>query len=933
MRGGTARKLLGTSAAVAALLLFGVPHALAQTVVINADRTTPVPDLPDGTSFENSAKIEVDFSALPPLDPGIVPAVHGLGDVPSFINQATGVISNDPGAGDQAIAVVVDGSVGSFINLGSIDGNDAVRVAGRVGSFTNGGNITAYNWAVISDSMGSFVNTGTIDAFFGLTTGQIDSFINRGTFLSTNTAVTIGLSGQPSGYVENAGSIESSYYGFLVYGDVRTFVNSGDITSFNSTGISFGGSVGSFTNTGYVEGAQSAVIASSITTFTNGFDGMINAGEDAVHVSGDVGSFFNAGMIGGTERGVVIDGMTNTFRNDGLLGGTDAAVVLGSVGSFVNGANAAIGSSTVGVSLGSAQSFTNSGLIGTIDFDSVGVLSTGHVGEFVNTGTGMITADYGVALNSAGRVINAGLIEAYEAGIAVGIDVPSFTTVNTASVDIFNMAGGIIDATACGCGGGGVGVAFVNGTLTNYGEIYGAVGVGVQPTVAGKGVTIVNAGTIYGDEAAISFDLIEPPYMPGTGSGPDREDTLKLLAGSDIFGTVDFGAGFDTLDLSQYQGTMVLSTVRLENIIRGSSLIFDDSQGASGAVVAFDETGQKIAPVVLYSSIAGFIQTGIDGALAGQGATAASGGTLNYLPVLTPAAQAAADELAAPLDPATTVWGSAFGGLTSNVTPGTAFDQLLGGLVAGAHTAVDSNLRLGGVVSIATSTFVTPSPGQTIGSDTGTLGLYGDYDIGGMTLDFSLFGGASMNRSTRDITTFMGPATLSAEYASWFISPQLGLSIPVPVLEGLDTEVGLSVRYLGGRVAAHTEDGILAVGGGGGPISISVPEENISAFEARAEIRGETTIASGEYGDTVLTATAGGLGQLNASQSSGSVVLDSGVGALNTSGALFAVGGYASLGVATPIGPAASLSLTGGGEYRTDGIGAFSANATLTGGF
>src|SRR5690606_33298516 len=116
MRGGPQIGWSGTAAAVPALRWPGPPAPRPRPAVIDTDRTTPVPDLPDGTSFENSAKIEVDFTALPPLDPGIVPAVHGLGDVPSFINRSTGVISNDFTAGEAAIGVLVDGSVGAFVN-------------------------------------------------------------------------------------------------------------------------------------------------------------------------------------------------------------------------------------------------------------------------------------------------------------------------------------------------------------------------------------------------------------------------------------------------------------------------------------------------------------------------------------------------------------------------------------------------------------------------------------------------------------------------------------------------------------------------------------------------------------------------------------------------------------------------------------------------
>ena len=278
----------------------------------------------------------------------------------------------------------------------------------------------------------------------------------------------------------------------------------------------------------------------------------------------------------------------------------------------------------------------------------------------------------------------------------------------------------------------------------------------------------------------------------------------------------------------------------------------------------------------------------------------------NYAPV--------PDELTATADPdRPEVWGKVFGGIANRSTD---YSAILGGIIAGSHVAVDADTRLGGVVSVSGAHFATNGGGQTIASTIGSAGLYGSTDLGEATLSYSILAGVAANHSDRTVTA-MVTETARADYASWYWSPELGLSIPVPLLEGVDTAAGFKLRYIGGGTGSYTETGSSQ--------NLSVGTSAVNLLDARVELTGTAQVAANDYGDVVLSATGGMLAQHNF----GGSVAVAGF-PLATTPAAFAWGAYGDISLDAPIGPASTISASAGLELRSDGASSASTNLGLS---
>jgi hypothetical protein len=266
---------------------------------------------------------------------------------------------------------------------------------------------------------------------------------------------------------------------------------------------------------------------------------------------------------------------------------------------------------------------------------------------------------------------------------------------------------------------------------------------------------------------------------------------------------------------------------------------------------------------------------------------------------------------------------AAFGAYGASDTVGNSYADTLGGLVVGAHTALTGNSTLGGVVSVARSDFATIGQGQTVDTTTGAVGLYGETGAGGLSLDYALLAGVAAQHSDRELAGPFGPETASADFASWFWSPEIGLAIPVLEGQAASAGAGLKVRYVGGATAAYTETGSSA--------DLSVPQQGINILEARAELTGEFEASATENGAAVLTAKAGVLAQSNLGGATLALGLPGGATVNSVTAGTVATGIYADLGLETPLGGSASAIAGLGGELRSDGFRTVTARAGLAG--
>jgi hypothetical protein len=277
------------------------------------------------------------------------------------------------------------------------------------------------------------------------------------------------------------------------------------------------------------------------------------------------------------------------------------------------------------------------------------------------------------------------------------------------------------------------------------------------------------------------------------------------------------------------------------------------------------------------------------------------------------AAEAAADEfVATAASTGPEIWGKAFGGIANRRTD---YSAVLGGIIAGSHAAVGANTRLGGVVSVSGSRFDTVG-GQTITSSIGAAGFYGSTGLGDVTLSYSVLAGVAANHSERTVTALV-TETARADYASWFLSPELGVAIPLPLLDGVDTAAGFKVRYVGGGVGSYTETGSSQ--------NLSVGTSAVNLLDARMEFTGTAQLAANDHGDVTLSATAGVLAQHNF----GSAVSIAGFPIAATP-ASFAYGAYGDVSLEAPIGATLAISASTGVEVRSDGASSASANLGLS---
>ncbi|VVE08091.1 autotransporter domain-containing protein [Pandoraea fibrosis] len=252
--------------------------------------------------------------------------------------------------------------------------------------------ITGTTFATIMGSMGTVSNTGTLTGAYAL---------------STSSAANVGMI-ENDGLIAATGSGSSGLYNG---GTIGTLVNRGTVTTMMYGGVSNGGSITRFENSGDITGAS---------------QGLNN--------SGSLTSALNSGTIRAPSGyGVLNSAQFGSLTNTGLITG-----YLGLVSTKVGAANPQLSVLTnSGTISGSGQGVQNSGAyIGTID-NMVGgqILATGgtlaNVAAIVNTNMVVSPTTY---QGTIGTIKNAGVISGGYYGIY-----------NDARIDtIHNLAGGLI---------------------------------------------------------------------------------------------------------------------------------------------------------------------------------------------------------------------------------------------------------------------------------------------------------------------------------------------------------------------------------------------------------------------------------------------------------------------------------------------------------
>ncbi|NMA99672.1 MAG: hypothetical protein GX970_16475, partial [Phyllobacteriaceae bacterium] len=817
------RRAMYTTVSPVVLIMAGLFAGQANAVdhVVAAGETLPAGlVLADGDTLTNNGTI---------TNPG-GSGVEGLGDVGFILNSATGKVE---AVGDWAIAI--NGNLGSFENHGSVtsDSIGALAVFGDLSSFLNTGTMatTGDVGVGVVGTVGTFNNSGTISSNFGpalIFQGAVGTLTNSGTLQSATNLTTVRFESSV-GKFSNAGEILNNGTGVgveanLNNGGVGSFENSGKIVAgAGQRGVSFynnGNKVGTFTNSGSIIGGnwEAVFIGGGVDKFVNTSTGVIQntdaSGTDGHGVSFNTGTTNGGAVVAFENHGKILGDPNGDGNGVGFFEGVDPAAH--QVGSFLNTGTISGAGNGVGA-IGGFGSFTNSGTITSTT--RTAVWSDGPNGTFTNSGTVSSAQGNGTSfLLDVDSYENSGTISGFRNGVTIDGAATSFNNSGTITgqerngvwvggdVDSFTNSGSITTSEGAAVAIDGTTSAFTNsGTLTstydagvylgdatgpiiNTGTIQGRVGVFLG---GGGAQTFTNSGTIRAED----WDAI---YFGG------GDDVLRLQTGSKIFGAIAFEAGDDTVDVSGFVGNTLLQVYDLENLVKGDRLAYHDAANNELAVVEANgvvEGGQR-GTINIATGINNILTPVLDGVLSGT-----SNGVIEPLGYMPTAPQTAAD--LAIIDPpahSATAWATAIGGGSHDGAP-VDVNSLYGALVAGTHTQLAPDTTLGVLGGVGSGRVNTNSGGQIVDSVTGIAGFYGRHDAGSIAFDFSLLGGISGNNSARELVALGAVETARASYSSWFISPSIGVAIPVLQLEDGEVDLVGKVSYVGGNVSGYTETG------------------------------------------------------------------------------------------------------------------------------
>jgi len=408
------------------------------------------------------------------------------------------------------------------------------------------GHFTVTNIGLIETTAGNPANLA--DA--GILLANSGQVYNSGTVLGGSGVAVLAESG--TAYIENSKLIAGSIgVGIAAFDIPATVVNSGSITGQKEGVFLTGG--GALTNAvgGVISGITSYGFDShALTTLTNA--GIISGFYGGVNLQSGQGLVTNTGVIqalgdGSTQfYGGILTSDGGSIFNAGTITGENGIAV-----QYSNGTNPA------GIS-GYAQ---NSGLIEASTTIAQGALGVGGQGGF----------GVGIALNMQGSVVNAGSIDASNAGILSQNN-------GTGAVDLRNASTGRITGAKYGV------YLKSGGTASNAGTII----VGVQGMSSAGAGTLINSGAI---------TATTPPFTITGVSGTDIATGLYLRGGGLVDNqqhgvvTVNYGDGMFMQAISFGPGSETLEDGNVDNAgtVQAFSGVYETSLGTftnSGEILA-----------------------------------------------------------------------------------------------------------------------------------------------------------------------------------------------------------------------------------------------------------------------------------------------------------------------------------------------------------
>ena len=489
-------------------------------------------------------------------------------------------------------------------------------------------------------------------------------------------------------------------------------------------------------------------------------------------VAGDTGLIISGGIIdtSGTNgrRAVSVAADNVDVTNNGSISckrSVDCISINGNrtnVTVINNGSITASGTQGDGVAQnnGSNFIFINNGTISTSGTGGETVINFGDNGSITNNGTLTTTgAVQNVFTEGDGdQVTNNGIITA---------------SANNASAIVVGFNGG-----------SGIGSTITNNNII---RVTGSNSVGIL-LVNASGTAINNRGLISAEQSATAAI-----------DGSNNSETLNLLSGSQIIGTIDLDDGTDTVNISgaNNSSTLTLTDTEVIRLVNDNGLIV----GTVATVV--DPTGQSISSAVLSNTTLA-IHNNVNQRLA------------HHKP-LKPI-QITTLELSSGMvfqERAPQIWGSAIGVRRTRGREGIAlgYDHNYVGFTGGYELSFRKARMglLGGFVKSRVKT-----KGDAFGrlrsidtdSDGFFAGAYSQYFLGKINLTTTLMAGYEDHNNDRAVVDNLnGFETAQADFGSFFVSPSFTLSSAYVLDKYFELRPAATLAYSGGWYEDYAESG------------------------------------------------------------------------------------------------------------------------------
>ncbi|TWB13113.1 hypothetical protein FBZ89_12180, partial [Nitrospirillum amazonense] len=878
-----------------------------------------------------------------------------------YIGAGYGTITVGSGtllSGPTALYIASSGSLGALANSGTIAGaitnlsaND-LTILGGTGAATGtltGGSLT--NQGTITSTLANVVLAGgrlLLNDTVNVGTGTL---INSGANLTLATLVSVG-----GAYSQATGVLSVGGSGTLAVSGAAS-ITGGDLVATRALSATGNYLAGTILDTLVTGGAGSRYDGVTVTNYSAAIGGVggIVVGDNLLlgatgnYIGGTYGSLANTGTLTGTF-GVLVGslGTLDTFSNSGLMSLT--------------------GSTRIGV-------YDRSGTIGVVDNsgtvvarNGVQVDTGGTVGTIANSGT-ITAAASGIELYNAqaGLITNTGTIggtAVFATGINLLQGARAETIANAGLITetgyggngIVNYAGSTIGAVLNSgtivAGGMGVlnyaSIASI-GTLINSGVISGGTGA-IMNTDAGTIGVLINTGTLLNSSnsgyalanhnGAVIGTLINAGVIAGTVTG--------ALYASDTIGTDFTIQGGDNGTVGTFTSGNMLAKGMISNTMgnvtftSGALLLHDDIYVPNYSVTNIAAALTLDTPVTItgaYNQLGGTLAMGTAGGLSVTGAAGLAG---QYQATLT--GDAAANYMVG--DTAGTLV-QADGGVTysGSLTGATALDghlQLRDGTTSNQLLALATTDYIGagyGTITVGSGTLLSGPTALYIAS-TGSLGALANSGT---------IAGAITNDSANDLTILGGTGAATGTLTGGSLTNQgtITNTLANVVLAGgsllLNDTVNVGTGTLANTGAAVSLTTVVNVTGNysqaTGTLALATGAELV--VSGAATISGGTVAAAalsdtGNYlvGSIYGTLVAGGAG----SSYTGATVIGSNIPGMGSTVAgnnlaLFATGNYigASYGSLSNSGTlAGAVALQVGG---TGSLGTFSNSGLVTGAY